>query len=120
MAKVLANISFLVIAHRRGTELSLDALSPFRRSRDTLQLPMAESATNDPATNKGADLLPETDNPELAAFENLLGRLLAVPHSEVQKRVKRHRKQAAKNPNRPGPKGKRTTRGASRASADDH
>jgi len=71
---------------------------------------MAEHA-KEPATDG-------TPNPEFVAFENLLGRLLAVPHSELRKRVERHRKQAAKNPNKPGPKGKRSN-GASRASADD-
>ena len=31
---------------------------------------------------------------------------LSVPHSVIQQRVEKHRKQAAKNPNRPGPKPK--------------
>jgi hypothetical protein len=59
-----------------------------------------------------------TPNPGFVAFENRWGRLLAVPHSEVQKRVERHRRQAAKNPNKTGPKGKGPN-GASHASADD-
>ena len=32
--------------------------------------------------------------------------VLAVPHSEIQKRMEAHRAQAAKNPNRRGPKRK--------------
>jgi len=34
-------------------------------------------------------------------------RVLAVPHSVIKQRVEEHRQQAAKNPNRPGPKPKR-------------
>jgi hypothetical protein len=78
---------------------------------------MRKKTTDEPATNGTVHIPPETNNPQFAAFENLLGHLLAVPHSEIQKRVERHRKQAAENPNKPGPKGKRAS--ASRASADD-
>jgi hypothetical protein len=41
-------------------------------------------------------------------FQNAMKAILAVPHAEVQKRIEAHRKEAAKNPNRRGPKPKRT------------
>ena len=55
-------------------------------------------------------------NPEFSAFTGLVDRLLAVPRSEIQKRVEEHRKRAAKNQNRPGPKRKPSQRRAVRAS----
>jgi hypothetical protein len=42
-------------------------------------------------------------------FQNAMKALLSVPHAEIQKRVEAHRKEAAKNPNRPGPKPKPKT-----------
>jgi hypothetical protein len=39
--------------------------------------------------------------------------VVTVPHSEIKKRIEEHRKQAALNPNKRGPKPKRR-RGASR------
>lgn len=48
-----------------------------------------------------------TPNPELDAFNNFMDRLLAVPHSEIKKRMEQYRKQAAKNPRKRGPKPKR-------------
>jgi hypothetical protein len=39
-------------------------------------------------------------------FRDSLKAALAVPHSELQKRIEAHREQAAKNPNRRGPKRK--------------
>ncbi|MEO8097226.1 MAG: hypothetical protein ABI811_05950 [Acidobacteriota bacterium] len=44
---------------------------------------------------------------EFDAFTTLVDRVLAVPHSVIKRRVEEHRKQAALNPNRPGPKPKR-------------
>lgn len=44
---------------------------------------------------------------EYEAFTRLVDNVLAVPHSEIQKRVEAHRKAAAKNPRRRGPKPKR-------------
>jgi hypothetical protein len=44
---------------------------------------------------------------EYERFTDLVDRVLAVPHGVIQQRVEEHRKQAAKNPNRPGPKPKR-------------
>ncbi len=41
---------------------------------------------------------------EYEAFTALVDRVLAVPHSVIKQRVEEHRKQAAQNPNRPGPK----------------
>jgi hypothetical protein len=49
-------------------------------------------------------------SPEYDAFTSLVDRVLAVPHSEIQKRVEAHRKEAAKNPHRRGPKPKRKRR----------
>jgi len=43
---------------------------------------------------------------EYEAFTALVDRVLAVPHSVIKQRVEEHRKQAALNPNRPGPKPK--------------
>jgi hypothetical protein len=58
---------------------------------------------------------PETET-EFAAFKGLLGRIMAVPHSEIVKREAAYQKQAALNPNRRGPKPKRK-RGAGRVPA---
>ena len=44
---------------------------------------------------------------EYERFTDLVDRVLAVPHSVIKQRVEEHRKQAALNPNRPGPKPKR-------------
>ena len=41
-------------------------------------------------------------------FRNAMKSVLAVPHSEIQKRIEEQRKQAAANPNKPGPKRKKT------------
>jgi hypothetical protein len=43
---------------------------------------------------------------EFDAFTTLVDRVLAVPHAVIKQRVEEHRKQAALNPNRPGPKPK--------------
>jgi hypothetical protein len=39
-------------------------------------------------------------------FERTMKGVLAVPHSEIQRRIEEHRKEAASNPNRRGPKKK--------------
>lgn len=39
-------------------------------------------------------------------FQAAMGKVLAVPHSEIQRRIAEHRKEAARNPNRRGPKKK--------------
>jgi len=44
---------------------------------------------------------------EYDVFTSLVDRVLSVPHSEIKRRVDAHRKAAAKNPNRRGPKSKR-------------
>jgi len=44
---------------------------------------------------------------EYKRFTALVDRVISVPHSVIRQRVEEHRKQAAKNPNRPGPKPKR-------------
>jgi len=60
----------------------------------------------------------KSENPELDAFTNLTDRLLSVPHTEIQKRIKRYKEEAAKNPHRRGPKPKATA-SVSRAKADE-
>jgi hypothetical protein len=39
-------------------------------------------------------------------FKSGMGQVLAVPHAEVQRRIEEHRKEAARNPNKRGPKRK--------------
>ena len=39
-------------------------------------------------------------------FTTTMKAVLAVPHSEIQKRIEDERKKSAKNPTRPGPKRK--------------
>lgn len=39
-------------------------------------------------------------------FNNAMKQVLAVPHSEIQRKIEEHRKEAARNPNRRGPKKK--------------
>jgi hypothetical protein len=39
-----------------------------------------------------------------ARFQGAMKRILAVPHAEIQRRIEEHRKEAAQNPNRRGPK----------------
>ena len=43
-----------------------------------------------------------------ARFQAAMGKVIAVPHSEIQRRIKEHRKGAAQNPHRRGPKPKIT------------
>jgi hypothetical protein len=40
-------------------------------------------------------------------FENAMKKVLAAPHAVIQQRIEEHRKAAAQNPNRRGPKPKR-------------
>lgn len=40
-------------------------------------------------------------------FENAMKKVLSVPHSEIKKRIEAHRKEAAANPKKRGPKPKR-------------
>ena len=40
-------------------------------------------------------------------FKNVMRQVLSVPHDEVKKRIEEHRKEAALNPNRRGPKTKK-------------
>ena len=42
-------------------------------------------------------------------FTALVDRVIAVPHNVIKERVEEHRKQAAANPNRRGPKTKQKT-----------
>lgn len=50
--------------------------------------------------------MPKRTSKEYDRFLKLTDRLLAVPHAEIQKRIGQHREQAAKNPNKRGPKPK--------------
>lgn len=59
---------------------------------------------------------------EYERFTALVDRVIAVPHSVIKQRLDEHRKQAAKNPNRRGPKPKRKAvkPSASAPEAADH
>lgn len=48
-------------------------------------------------------------NVEYDRFTNLVDRVLSVPHSVIQKRIEEHRRAAARNPHRPGPKPKKSS-----------
>lgn len=39
-------------------------------------------------------------------FQNAMKGILAAPHDEIQRRIEEHRKEAARNPHRRGPKRK--------------
>jgi hypothetical protein len=39
-------------------------------------------------------------------FEGAMKKVLAVPHAVIQQRIEEHRKEAAKNPHKRGPKAK--------------
>jgi len=52
---------------------------------------------------------------EYAAFTKAMDQLLAVPRTELQKRLDAYKEKAAQNPNRRGPKRKTVT-----PSADSH
>jgi hypothetical protein len=51
-------------------------------------------------------------------FKNVMKQVLSVPHDEVQKRIEEHRKEAAANPNRRGPKTKKRKPAKASASRD--
>lgn len=51
----------------------------------------------------------KNENGEFVRFTNLVDQVLSVPHSVIQKRVEEHRRAAAKNPHRPGPKPKKSS-----------
>lgn len=48
----------------------------------------------------------DSPSKEFQAFDSLTERLLTVPKATIHKRMAQHRKRAAKNPNKPGPKPK--------------
>jgi hypothetical protein len=48
-------------------------------------------------------------NVEYERFTNLVDRVLSVPHSVVQQRIEEHRRAVAENPNRRGPKSKKSS-----------
>lgn len=57
-------------------------------------------------------------SPEFETFTDFMDKLVKVPHSTIKRGITVHRKKAAANPNRPGPK--RTTKpAASRDSAEE-
>jgi len=43
---------------------------------------------------------------EYKRFAALVDRVLAIPHSVIKERVEEHRRQAALNPSKPGPRNK--------------
>jgi hypothetical protein len=40
-------------------------------------------------------------------FQSAMKKVLSVPHVEIQRRIEEHRREAAKNPNKRGPKAKK-------------
>jgi len=46
---------------------------------------------------------------EYERFTSLVDRILSVPHDIIKQRIEEHRKEAANNPHRRGPKSKRKT-----------
>ena len=48
----------------------------------------------------------KSGNAEYENFTRLVDQVLSVPHSVIKKRIEEHRRQAAMNPNRRGPKPK--------------
>jgi hypothetical protein len=50
--------------------------------------------------------MPKRTSRQFDRFKALTHRLLTVPHEEIQKRIARHREEAAKNPRKRGPKPK--------------
>jgi len=40
-------------------------------------------------------------------FKSVMAAVVKVPHAKIQKQIEEHRKQAALNPHRPGPKTKK-------------
>ncbi len=50
--------------------------------------------------------MPRAANPEFDAFDRTMGQLLSVSHDELKRRMEAYKKEAAKNPNRRGPKPK--------------
>lgn len=43
-------------------------------------------------------------NPEFDAFDKAIGQLLSVPREEMVRRIEAHKQESLKNPNRRGPK----------------
>lgn len=54
---------------------------------------------------------------EFDAFTGLVDRVLAVPHSVIQERIEKHRREADKNPRKRGPKAKAKPSVSARASS---
>lgn len=50
-----------------------------------------------------------TGNAEFERFNNLVDQVLSVPHSVVKERIEEHRRTVAENPNRRGPKPKKSS-----------
>lgn len=51
----------------------------------------------------------EQGNAEYERFNNLVDKVLSVPHSVVQQRIEEHRAAVAQNPHRRGPKPKKSS-----------
>jgi hypothetical protein len=58
-------------------------------------------------TNKPAHPA-KNESGEFQRFNNLVDRVLSVPHSVIKQRVEEHRRAVAQNPNRRGPKPKKS------------
>jgi hypothetical protein len=65
---------------------------------------MARKMCQDEAMKSAGEMI---EGPKaFTRFENAMKKVLAVPHSVIQKRIEEHRKEAALNPNKRGPKSK--------------
>jgi len=75
--------------------------SPFRRSRDTLRLPMAESAKvkmrKTAATGRQKPSAKNASG-EYAAFENALKTVLSVSHSRIKHKIDAEKRRRIKAP----------------------
>jgi hypothetical protein len=57
---------------------------------------------------------PHTSSPEFTAFDRVMAKILCVSHEEIQRRIKAHKEESARNPRKRGPKPK-ASGGAGRA-----
>jgi hypothetical protein len=69
------------------------------------ELESGRMRTHTKTTMPASDMI---EGPEAwTRFTGVMKQVIAVPHAEIKKRIDAHRAEAAKNPNRPGPKPRR-------------